>query len=122
MDLRRFGLYLNLLPARVRSPLFTLASLLTATELLASIQSGVSPPRDDVGVIERGGETGGDSDPGDISKLSVTPPARGRTSKKGFSIENCWLEKWFGGEEKVSLLCEAAKARAAAIECCSWWK
>ena len=54
--------------------------------LLGSSQLGELPPRDE-GVVDNGGDTGGDSDPREISNASVNPPSRGRTSKKGFSIE-----------------------------------
>ena len=93
MDLSRFGLYLNFF-AKARSLFFSFeSSSIELLLLLCSDQSGVPPPRDD-GVVDIGGETGGDSDPGEISKLSLNPPSRGRTSKKGFSIENCWLAKF----------------------------
>ena len=126
MDLSKFGLYLNLFcsaPSLSELDLF----LDSSTELLLLlldwiIQSGDPPPLDEEGVLDKGGETGGDSDPGEISKLSLNPPRGGRTSKKWFSIGNWFDGNWFGIELKLSLACDAASALAAAIECWSWWK
>ena len=111
MDLSKCGLYRNFL-AKVGSPTACFGSKLLL--LLCSDQAGERPPREE-GVADNGGETGGDSDPGGISNPSVNPRPRGRTSKKGFSIEKlcpaalklCDAEFW-----------ETARARAAA----SWWK